>query len=147
MTARTLLWVAGLAAQSLLLPGAARAQDGTLGQAVRAFTRAWVERDFDAIASSIAVAGLHVTLEGRDYHALESRQAVVTLRDFLDGRVESTLDVRRVSDLGGSPRRGFSDLAWSAVDERSGEQLRRTVFVSFVREDDVWRLEDLRVLR
>jgi hypothetical protein len=55
--------------------------------------------------------------------------------------------VARVEDLGGSPQKGFAELEWDVRASGSDQGLRYVVFVGFVREDDAWRIGEIRVLR
>lgn len=118
----------------------------TLSQVVSRLSQAWVDGDLEAIGSLVASAGVHITLGGQDYHVLTERQAVATIRGLLrqyDGR---GFEVTRVSELGGAPSRGISEVAWEAVDRGSGELVRRTLFIALILEAGAWRVEDLRVL-
>ena len=144
-TATVALGLVGLGTASAA--GVSAQGQETLANAVTRFAQAWVGGDLDTVASLVASEGVHITLDGRDYHVLGRRQAIATLKSFLESRTGVGFDVRRVSELGGTPARGFSDVTWEVVDDESGERLRRTLFLAFVQESGAWRVEDLRVLR
>jgi hypothetical protein len=119
----------------------------TLSQVVSRFSQAWVGGDLDAIGSLVASAGVRITFGGQDYHVLAARQALATIRSLLRQNEGRGFEVRRVSELGGEPARGISEVAWEAVDRDSGELVRGTLFIGFILEAGGWRVEDLRVLR
>lgn len=119
----------------------------TLSQVVSRLAQAWIDADLEEIGSLVASAGVHITLDGRDYHVLTERQAMATIRGLLKDHDGRGFEVTRTSELGGTPARGISEVAWDAVDRGSGELVRRTLFIAFILEDGAWRVEDLRVLR
>ncbi|MFV2006186.1 MAG: hypothetical protein ACC667_02000 [Longimicrobiales bacterium] len=119
----------------------------TLPQAVSRFSKAWVGADLDAIRSLVASAGVRITFGGQDYHVLSPRQAMATIRILLRKNEGRGFEVTRVFELRGEPSRGISEVAWEAVDRDSGELIRRTLFIAFILEAGVWRVEDLRILR
>ena len=148
MIARAPILLLGFLGVTLTSPAESpRLAQETLSHVVSRFSQAWVDGDLTAIGSLMASAGVHVTLEGEDYHVLTERQAVATIRGFLKRNEGIGFDVKRVSELGGAPSRGISEVAWEAVDRGSGERVRRTLFIAFVLEAGAWRVEDLRVLR
>ena len=139
----SLLIVAGW---GLWLGGFDLPRQSDLDGAAAAFARAWLAEDMGAVAETMSGAGVSLHLAGQDHPALAVRQARVALRDFLDTRSTRRLDVSRVVDLGGAPARGFAEVRWETVVDRTSESLVLTVFVSFERADAVWQITEIRVL-
>ncbi len=142
------LLLLGLLGATLPVPAVSpTAGQETLSQVVSRFSQAWVAGDLEAIGQLVASAGVHITLGGQDYHVLTQRQALATIRGLLGQYEGRGFEVTRTSELGGTPSRGISEVAWDAVDRGSGESVRRTLFIAFILEAGAWRVEDLRVLR
>ena len=50
-------------------------------------------------------------------------------------------------EIGGSPTRAFGEITWTAKARGTTIPERATVFVAFVRDEDGWRITEIRLLR
>ena len=121
----------------------ARAQ--SLGAAATAVAGSWSRGDADAIAQLLSRDGVALHLFEESHPAAGVRQARAAISDVLERG--GSARVQRVEDLGGTPQRGFAELSWDVRASGGDAGLKYTVFVGFVREDDAWRIGEIRVLR
>ncbi len=128
-------------------PASPAALQPTLDDAVEAFARLWARSDAEGLVGELVEAEIRLHLGGEREGLLGRRQARAALRDFLSQLSTVDLEVERVSEVGGSPRRGFAELRWTAAASGSAERLRYTLFAGFVREETGWRLAEVRILR
>ena len=117
-----------------------------LDGAVGVFTRAWLSEDVAGVASRMSTEGIRLQLGEEDHPVLPARQARAALEELLGSRSTRALDVSRVVDLGGAPARGFAEIRWETVVDRTSETLTHTLFVSFERDESAWRITEIRVL-
>lgn len=123
----------------------ARAQQSALGSVAGAVAGAWSRGDAGALGEILAREGVALHLFDESHPAAGVRQARAALSQLLERG--GTARVARVEDLGGTPQKGFAELAWDVRASGSGEALRYVVFVGFVREGEAWRIGEIRVLR
>jgi len=137
-----------LGREAVVAPQAALAAplQSDLDGAVAAFVRGWLEENLSDLAASMSADGIRLQTGGADHPVLPARQARAALHDLLGSRTTRHLEVTRVVDLGGAPPRGFAELRWEAVVDRTSEALVHTVFVSFERDGTAWRINEIRVL-
>jgi hypothetical protein len=128
-----------------VLVGHSPARAQTLGGVASAVAGSWSRRDADGIAQLLSRAGVGLHFFDESHPAAGVRQARAALSELLERG--GSARVARVEDLGGTPQRGFAELAWDVRATGSDQGLRYTVFVGFVREDDAWRIGEIRVLR
>ena len=121
----------------------ARAQN--LGGAASVVAGSWSRGDAEGIAQLLSRGGVALHLFEETHPAAGVRQARAAIAELLERG--GSARVTRVEDLGGSPQRGFAELAWDVRGTGADQGLRYTVFVSFVREDEAWRIGEIRVLR
>jgi hypothetical protein len=128
-----------------VLVGHSPARAQSLGGVASTVAGCWSRQDAEGIADLLSRSGVALHLLDESHPAAGVRQARAALSELLEkgGNVRVT----RVEDLGGSPQRGFAELAWEVRATGSEQGVRYTVFVGFVREDDAWRIGEIRVLR
>jgi hypothetical protein len=87
--------------------------------------------------------GIALYLPGRASEAMGVRQARAALQAFLAGTGPGRARASRTRELGGSPRRGFVELAWTPQAGTGGGPY--TAFVGFSVSDGAWRIDEIRV--
>ncbi len=107
----------------------------------------WSLGDVGRIIDLLASDGVRLHLGQTGYSSLPSRQARAALRDFFQGHRSDGVHLDTVSEVGGTPPRGFAEFAWETVVLGTSEPLRYIVFVGFVLEDESWRIAEVRVFR
>jgi ketosteroid isomerase-like protein len=117
----------------------ALAQQASLREVASTVAGCWTRRDADGIAELLSRDGVALHLFDESHPAAGVRQARAALAELFERG--GSARITRVEELGGSPQRGFAELAWDA------QSLRYVVFVGFVREGDGWRIAEIRVLR
>ncbi len=140
-----LLW-AGLVAATVLAGPAAGQQDA-LEQAAASFAQALASGDQARIAGALRPDDVLLALLGREHGSLERRRAASALSDFLNAHEFREVTAKRISEVGGSPPRGFAEFTWTAARPETSEVLQFTVFAEFVQEDEDWQVSEVRVLR
>jgi hypothetical protein len=115
---------------------------------VSSVARMWAAGDAGGI-TDLAPADGRIVLDLGTGQAepVEARHAAAALRDLLGAR--STVSVRpaQVTIAGGSPLRGFGELAWVSRPRGVTDSETATVYVGAVLESGRWRIRELRVLR
>ena len=130
-----------------VLPGLPVAQPSLEAAAV-SVARIW-EAGRPALLEELMVpTGIRFHLQEQAHASLPARKVVATLASFLNQHHGLEVAVTRVSPTGGRPPRGFAELAWQAVARGTSEPLSYTVYIGFVlRDDESWRITELRVMR
>lgn len=143
MTLRTVTLLGAL----LLAPAAAYGQQAELRGTVLQLAESWARGDAEELAAHVAGEGLSLELDEGPMGPLGGRQAGAMLRRFFDGH--QSLDVRLESArlTGGEPARAFAELTWSVRPEGTTVAERARVFIGLVREDDRWKVTQIRLLR
>lgn len=127
------------------LPGGSPALQPNLEIAAGRFARAWAAADAEGIGTLLASGSVSLHLDDVSHGSLSPRQAVAALQGFLQGRETRKIRVVRTSEVGGSPSRGFAEVAWQAVAVGTVEDLTYTVYVGFVLEEG-WKVTEVRVM-
>ena len=108
---------------------------------------AWHSGDAAALAGLGAQAGISLDVDGSTVGPLGRRQAAAVLRRVFDDR-ESVSAAPRVSrTVGGEPARAFGEITWTTRARGTTIPERATLFVAFVRENDAWRITEIRLMR
>lgn len=139
------LWVGLVAVAGLAGPVAG--QQGALEQAAESFAQALASGDESRITHALRPDDVLLALLGREHGSLERRRAVSALTDFLNAHGSREVALKRVSEVGGAPPRGFAELTWTAARPETREVLRFTVFAEFVLGGEAWQVSEVRVLR
>jgi hypothetical protein len=133
------------AALSTLATAAASAQE--LSPVLQRVAAAWHKGDAGALARLGAETGISLDVDGSTVGPLGARQAAAVLRRVFDDR-ESVSAAPRVSrTVGGEPARAFGEITWTTRARGTTIPERATLFVAFVREGDVWRITEIRLMR
>lgn len=139
---------AALAALFLLASvGAAGAQEADLDQVLSRLAASWARGDAAALAALGARAGLSLDVDGEPVGPLAPRQAAAVLRRIFEERETITLRHGMAQLVGGTPLRAFGELAWVMRAHGTTIPERATIFLALVREDDDWRITQIRLLR
>jgi len=101
----------------------------------------------DGLGEILASSGIRLQLDGTAHTGLSSRQALASLRDFLRGFQESEAYVTRAAPVAGSGERGFAEITWTARIAGTSQEIRRTLFLGFYREQGEWRVDEVRLMR
>lgn len=135
-----------LAALILLLPTQpAAAQD--LEQALARVASAWHRGDAHAITRLAASGGISLDVDGRAVGPLGPRQAAAVIRRVFEDRESVGARSNMTRSVGGSPARAFGEISWTTRARGTTIPERATLFVAFVREDDRWRITEIRLIR
>lgn len=131
----------GLAAQQ---QGSAASLSGF----VAAVARLWAEGDADALVELAPDdARILLDLAGEGPGEVQPRNAAAALRRLFADRETVTVRPSAATVSGGTPLRGFGELAWIARPRGVSEALSSVVYVGAVWEDGAWRIRELRVMR
>ena len=128
-----------------VLVGHSPARAQSLGAAASAVAGSWSRGDADGIAQLLSRGGVALHLLEEVHPAAGVRQARAAISELLERGGGAR--VQRVEDLGGTPQRGFAELSWDVRASGGDPGLKYTVFVGFVREDEAWKIGEIRVLR
>lgn len=129
------------------LAATARAQEAEIEQVLGRLGTAWARGDAAALAGLAARAGVSIEILGDRVGPLSPRQAAAVLRRIFDNRETVTLRHGMAQVVGGMPPRAFGELAWVARADGTTIPERATIFVALVREEDEWRVTQIRLLR
>ncbi len=121
-------------------------QQSPLEEASTLFVQAWSARDMAGVAAAMAPRGIRLYVGRDEFELLGTRQARAALDAYLEGLAVGALDVERVSDLGGSPRRGSLRLRWQTSARGTSESLVFTIFVGYERGEAAWRITEIRIM-
>jgi hypothetical protein len=136
--------VALVAAFGLFQAAPAHAQ--RLDDIIEILAFAWSHGDTKALAAMAARDGISIeTREGR-MGPLRPRQASAVLRRLLDERETVSLRPGVTQEVGGSPRRAFSELRWVSRTPNTNQPERLTIFIELVHEGERWRITQIRML-
>ena len=140
------LLFAVLGASSPALSPAPSSQASLEGAATN-LARMWERGSIDVFVQVLVASGIRLRVGGEDHVSLSRRQAVAVLRDYLAGHRTESTRLERVAEVGGSPLQGYAALRWTVVHEGASQLVEHSIYVGFVREDEVWRVFEVRVLQ
>jgi hypothetical protein len=130
----------------LLAGGApAAAQQRPIEGFVQQVAQLWQAGDAAGVAA-LAPRGGMVLDTGGGTQTVNSRHAAAALRALFAQRESVATRPARVTLAGGSPPRGFGELAWSFRTRGASSPQTRSVYVGAVWENDGWRVGELRVM-
>ena len=124
-----------------------RASQASLEGAATNLARMWERGSTDLFPQVLVASGIRLQVSGEDHISLSRRQAVAVLRDYLETHRTESTRLERVAEVGGSPLHGYAELRWAAVHEGASQLTEHSVYIGFVREDEVWRVFEVRVLQ
>jgi hypothetical protein len=134
-----------IAAALLLWPHAAAAQD--LGRTLDRLAAAWHKGDATAVTGLVARTGISLNVDGRAVGPLPPRQAAAVIRRVFEDRESVSVRSNMTRMAGGSPARAFGEITWTTLARGTTIPGHDTIFVAFVREDDQWRITEIRLIR
>lgn len=137
--------IAGLAL-AVALPSAARGQGDPLDRVLDRLADSWARADAGDIAALVAEPGLSLAVDGEPMGPLGTRQAAAALRRIFEERETVELDPGMERVVGGAPPRAFGELNWRHRARGTTIPERTVVFIGLIREDDGWRLTEIRLL-
>ena len=129
----------------LLGQRAAFAQD--LQPTLERVAAAWHRGDVGGIAALSARAGISLNIDGATVGPLPARQAAAVLRRVFEDRESVGAKVNMSRQVGAERNQAFGEISWSTRARGTTIPERATVFVAFVREDNGWRVAEIRLLR
>ncbi len=109
--------------------------------------RMWARGSTDLLSEVLVASGIRLRVGGEDHLFLSRRQAVAVLRDYLGTHRTESMRLEQATEVGGSPLRGFAELHWVVVHEGASQAFEHNIYIGFVREDEVWRVFEVRVLQ
>lgn len=139
---RRLGWAAVLL---LLIASPARAQD--LSAVVDRVAGSWGRGDASGIVAHAARGGISLDVDGERVGPLAPRQAAAVLRRLFDQKETVSANAGKARAVGGSPQKGFGEIAWVMRARGTTIPERATVVLALVREDDRWRVTEIRLMQ
>ncbi len=128
-------------------PAPAPAPQASLEGAATNLARMWERGSTDTFVQILVASGIRLRVRGEDHLSLSRRQAVAVLRDYLGGHRTESTRLERVAEVGGSPLQGYAELRWTVVHEGVSQLVEHGVYVGFIREDEAWRVFEVRILQ
>jgi hypothetical protein len=108
---------------------------------------AWHRGDVGGISALSARAGVSLDVDGRSVGPLGARQTAAVLRRMFEDRESVAAQVHTIRELGGEPTRAFGEITWSTRARGTTIPERATIFVALVREENGWRVTEIRLLQ
>lgn len=128
-------------------PSPTPASQASLEGAATNLARMWERGSIDVFVQVLVATGIRLRVGGEDHVSLSRRQAVAVLRDYLAGHRTESTRLERVAEVGGSPLQGYAALRWTVVHPGASQLVEHSIYVGFVREDEAWRVFEVRVLQ
>lgn len=147
MAAGACALLAALLSASAPAPTPTTAPQASLEGAATNLARLWERGSTDLFGQVLVASGIRLRVRGEDHLSLSRRQAVAVLRGYLGGHRTESTRLERVAEVGGSPLQGYAELRWTVMHEGASQVVEHGVYVGFVREDEVWRVFEVRVLQ
>lgn len=126
--------------------GSARAQNAELERTLHRLAAFWARGDAAAVATLATRAGLSLDLDGAAIGPLGPRQAEAVLRRIFDQHVTVQLRTGTARVVGGAPPRAFGELSWLSRIRGTTIPEHATVFLALVREENGWRITQIRLM-
>lgn len=106
----------------------------------------WGEGDAGGLMELAFRDGQVVLDTGSGTQTVNGRHATAALRALFSERESLSVRPVRVTLAGGSPPRGFGEVAWTYRTRGAPSAQTRSVYVGAVREGTAWKLTELRIL-
>lgn len=119
----------------------------SLEGAAGSLARMWARGSVDLLSEVLVANGIRLRVADEDHLSLSRRQAVAVLRDYLGTHRTESIRLEQANEVGGAPLRGYAQLRWVVVHEGASQAFEHNVYVGFVREDEAWRVFEIRVLQ
>jgi hypothetical protein len=121
--------------------------DSPLTHAALDFAAHWAGGNSDSLSGHLAASGIRLHLEGPARSAIPARQATAAIREFLRNFEDGEATVVRAAEVGDQEDRGFAEFHWKARVSGTSHRVEHTLFLSMIRVEDRWRVEELRLVR
>lgn len=131
----------------LLVTGGRPAAAQDLRPLLQRVANALQRGDVGGISALSARAGVSVDLDGRNEGPLGPRQTAAALRRLFEDRESVAAQVSTIRLVGGQPTRAYGEIIWSTRARGTTIPERATVFVALVRQENGWRVTEIRLLR
>jgi hypothetical protein len=130
----------------LLVASAAHAQE--IRPVVDRLAASWSRADAGALAELVSRDGVSVEIGEEKTGPLNARQVAAVLRQQIFDRTESMkAETSMARVVGGTPERGFGELAWTEKPRGTTVPRQSTVFLGLVLEDGAWKITEIRLMR
>lgn len=126
--------------------GSAIAQDRDLERTLQRLARSWARGDAAGVAALMTRAGLSLHIDGAPVGPVAPRQAAAVLRSVFEQQETIRLSVASSRVVGGAPVRAFGELTWLSHVKGTQIPLRATVFLALIREENGWRVTQIRLM-
>jgi hypothetical protein len=125
---------------------AQRGGDATLEALAGQLARFWAGGEAERVAEMIGPDGRVMLDLGAPRAGVQERHVAAALRALFAERESVAARPHRVVNSGGTPPRGFVELAWTSRARGTTAPRTTTVYVGAVLHGDEWRIRELRVL-
>lgn len=126
-------------------PAGAQARPAPLEDFVARVAQRWAAGDASAL---VELAGSRLVVDlGSGGGAVEGRHAAAALRELFSRREHVGVRTSQVTVSGGTPPRGYGELAWTSRERGVREVERSVVYVGVEYENGAWRIRELRLIR
>ncbi len=106
----------------------------------------WERGDVRGLTGSASGSGFSLEFDSGRSGPVASRQAAAALRRLFEDQETVSVKPGVTRVVGGRPSRAFGELEWITRPRGTTIPERRTVFVALVREDQGWRVTEIRVM-
>ncbi len=107
----------------------------------------WTRGDAAALAAHTAEDGLDLEIHGETVGPLEGRRAAAALRQLFGGQETVSVEPGSASRVIGAENRAFGELTWVVRLPGAAMTENNKIFVALVREEQQWRVTQIRILR
>ncbi|MEJ2216677.1 MAG: hypothetical protein P8099_08675 [Gemmatimonadota bacterium] len=132
---------------AVVATNAAAQQDSTLDRAMTRLVRQWAAGNAAGLAALASADGLSIELDGQPTGPLHARQAAAALRRLFEQRETMSISPGMSGPVAGDANSAFVEFDWIVRIRGTTIPEHVTVFVALKREDDNWRVTEIRVLR
>jgi len=145
---RARLSLAPIVALSLAaaVPAAAQ-QNDDLGVLLDSLAVLWTHGDASALAAYGAATGLDLEIEGQLMGTLQGRRATAALRQLLGSHETVSVRTGASSKVVGAEDRAFGEFIWVVRLPGADITEDHRIFIALVREQQAWRISEIRILR
>lgn len=107
----------------------------------------WRYGDAVGLAAHGAEAGVHLEVQGESMGSLEGRRAAAALRQLFGAQETVAVQMGTVSRVVGVEDRAFGELIWIVRTPGAPVTEVHKIFMALEREQDAWRITQIRILR
>jgi SnoaL-like domain len=123
-----------------------RAQERDLERILRQLAASWARGDAAGLVAHASRDGISIDLREGPQGPLPPRQAAAVLRRYFDETQTVSARTGQAEVTGGSPLRGYGEIAWVVRNRGSTMPERARVFIALVREDGTWKVTQIRLM-